>query len=595
MPAPSSPVLDVFISYARSNRPVAQKLADALEAQQLRVWWDSDLSAGSEFAEVIEDRLRDARVVLVLWSADSVRSAFVRDESSRAMRSNKLMPLRIEAVDLPLGFGQLHTLDLLDWEGDTDSPAFQKVVSEIRLRGAGQAPDGPVVPRATGHASSRSRWMVIGAVVVVIALGFGGKKYWDMQEAAAQQRVIAAQAEAARKADAARTEADRHFRLGLDQQYANVPQLEAALNEYLSALESRPGHGRARYYLGHVYAQTGKTADALDAFRQALTQTEAALDRPQRADAEKQIAALSRATDEATPIARAPTADVPPPKLPPPDLPSLGASGRPPKPAAVPGPSAVQPPPPATVTAAAGTAPFKTPQRIEPIASRVATLAPLVEAMFDDNKDNRITATTSLVVDPEALSDALPLAIAKALTVLAGPKPLSAAASSGVVNTLVLLQSALPGSFQMQREGIAALVEAAQPLGDYTRQQAAKVSALLAQAPARKPVAYLQIANEAQRPIAQALADRLAAFGYDAPGIELVGERAPQRPEIRVQGKSDRFYARWINRTLIELAGGQPVIRTLRNARPRTDTFEIWLPGNLCAPGGRVVANCGPG
>ncbi|CAN5878301.1 hypothetical protein BH11PSE8_BH11PSE8_20160 [soil metagenome] len=596
---PPGALLDVFISYARSNRPVAQELADALEAQQLRVWWDSDLSAGSEFAEVIEDRLRDARVVLVLWSADSVRSAFVRDESSRALRSNKLMPLRIEDVELPLGFGQLHTLDLLDWHGDADSPAFQKVVSEIRLRGTNQATDGPAIPRAGGRATTRPRWAVAGTVVVLLlALGIGGRKYWDVQKADAQQRELAAQAESARKLDAARAEADRHFRLGLDQQYANVPQLEAALNEYLSALESRPGHGRARYYLGHVYAQTGKTVDALDAFRQALNQTEAPLDRSQRADAEKQIVSLSRVSDEATPIARAATADsaasAPPPS---------GATSRPADkvtPVAEPAANPRPPSPSVAVTAAAGTtamaaATFKTPQRIEPVASRVATLMPLIDAMFDNDKDNRITATTTLVVDPESLSDALPLAIAKALGVLAGPKPLSPAASSGVVNTLVLLQSALPGSFQMQREGVEALIEAAQPLGDYTRQQAAKVSALLAQAPARRPVAYLQIANEAQRPIALALAERFRVFGYDAPGIELVGERAPQRTELRVQGKSDRFYARWINRTLTELAGSQPVIRTLRNARPKTDTFEIWLPASLCAPGGRMVVNCGPG
>ena len=76
---------DVFISYARANRPTAEQLAAALAAQSIGVWWDRELLAGSEFAEAIEAQLQSARVVLALWSADSVRSAFVRIDALRAV------------------------------------------------------------------------------------------------------------------------------------------------------------------------------------------------------------------------------------------------------------------------------------------------------------------------------------------------------------------------------------------------------------------------------------------------------------------------------------------------------------------------------
>ena len=97
---------DVFVSYARENREAAQRLADALTDGRLRVWWDRDLVAGSEFATVIETQLNSSTVVLGLWSADSVRSGFVRDECGHALRAGKLLPVRIEEVDLPLEIGR---------------------------------------------------------------------------------------------------------------------------------------------------------------------------------------------------------------------------------------------------------------------------------------------------------------------------------------------------------------------------------------------------------------------------------------------------------------------------------------------------------
>jgi hypothetical protein len=234
------------------------------------------------------------------------------------------------------------------------------------------------------------------------------------------------------------------------------------------------------------------------------------------------------------------------------------------------------------------------PPRIEPPQAGVALLAKSVEGLFDANKETRITATTSLVLDPLALSDAVPIAVAKALQVAsAGTAGMNAGASSGVVNTLVLLQSALPGTLQVNRVAIEQLVAAALPLGDYTAKQAGKVGELLAAAVVRRPLAYIQIANEAQRPIAEALALKMRSFGYEAPAIELVGDRAPEVTQLRVQGKSDRSYARWVKKVLAEAINAQPAVSALRNAKPGVDTYEIWLGRQLCAPGGRVLASCG--
>ena len=537
---------DVFVSYARKNRPLAEQLAAALSASGLQVWWDSDLWAGAEFATVIEAKLQGAAVVIVLWSRDSVRSSFVRDESSRALRNGKLLPVRIEDVELPLGFGQLHTLDLFDWDGDTEDESFQRLLREVRQRQQ-QAPVLAAPTYLHRRWPRRSTLTTAAALALVLA----GTATWYLRDQ--QQGEAAAQAEQQRRIDTDKSEADRHFRAVLDQQYASVPQLEKALNDYLSALERRPAHARAHYYLGHVYAQTGKLVDALDSFKRALAATDAPLDRSQRIDAEKKVLSLARVEGEATPITRLAIA-----------IPSDN---------------------PETAT--------KQPPRIDPPEARVALLAQAVEDLFDQNRERRINTTTSLVLDPQALSDAVPLAVMKALQVLkSGPTGLDASASAGVVNTLVLLKSALPGTLQVNRAEIDRLLLAVGPLGDYTIKQADKVSDLLKQANTRKPVAFIQIANEAQRPIAEALAIKMRSFGYDAPAIELVGERAPETTQVRVQGKSDRSYARWVTKVVGEAVNAQPAISGLHNAKPRTDTYEIWFGRSLCAPDGLSIAKC---
>lgn len=563
MPVSETPAaaIDVFISYAHEDRSLARQLAGALEAGQVSVWWDRDLAAGTEFAREIESRLRHARVVMGLWSAHSVQSAFVRDECSRALRAGKLVPVRIEDVELPLGFGQSHTLDLLDWDGDADDEGFRQLLQEVRQR-KGLTPLPLPGPRGIGWLRLRRKpWLAAAALISAGLLGYGGWSAWEKaQQVETNRRNI--------------SEADRHFRAGLEYQFAREPELVSALNEYLSALELRPKHARAQYYLAHVYVQNGRPEDALRAFQHALAQTEAPLDASLRAEAGKQIAALSPAPNEAKAVARA---------------------SRPAAPAAVltPMPKVAES---AGVQAAGPLA--KVPPRLAPSSEKLAAIAERVDDMFDPDKDKRVTATTGLIVDPIALSDAVPLALDKALQALHSTSPaLTTANSSGIVNTLVLLRSAPPGTLAVQRAPIETLLVATEALGDTTRAQADKLRVLLQQTAARRPVVYLQIANEAQRPMAQALAQRFREFSYDVPGLELVGNRAPDNTEVRVQGKSERGYARWVARVVGQIAnqshgGKAPVLGTLRNARPATDTYEVWLGRTLCAPGNELAPGC---
>jgi hypothetical protein len=57
---------DIFISYARPDRDVAERLASALEARGWSVWWDRRLHGRQAFDRIVEEAIETARAVIVL-------------------------------------------------------------------------------------------------------------------------------------------------------------------------------------------------------------------------------------------------------------------------------------------------------------------------------------------------------------------------------------------------------------------------------------------------------------------------------------------------------------------------------------------------
>lgn len=113
---------------------MAKKLSVALERYGWSVWWDSHIRVGEHFDDVIEEALRDAKCVIVLWSKKSVNSQYVRDEATYALNREKLIPVTIEDVDPPFRFTGLQTAQLRGWDGSDTFPEFLKIVDEIRSK-----------------------------------------------------------------------------------------------------------------------------------------------------------------------------------------------------------------------------------------------------------------------------------------------------------------------------------------------------------------------------------------------------------------------------------------------------------------------------
>jgi adenylate cyclase len=86
---------DLFVSYARCDEQTAARVGQCLCDAGYQVWRDDQLPAHRAYAEVIEERLKGAKAVIVLWSAEAARSQWVRAEADAARiaaTSNAIQP-----------------------------------------------------------------------------------------------------------------------------------------------------------------------------------------------------------------------------------------------------------------------------------------------------------------------------------------------------------------------------------------------------------------------------------------------------------------------------------------------------------------------
>jgi adenylate cyclase len=122
---------DVFISYARSTAAEADAVAGALRALGYSVWRDDELPSHRAYSDVIEEQLQSAKAVVVIWSAEAVKSQWVRSEADRARADDKLVQLLVDGSRLPMPFDQVHCTDLIGWTGDLDAHHWRKVVASV--------------------------------------------------------------------------------------------------------------------------------------------------------------------------------------------------------------------------------------------------------------------------------------------------------------------------------------------------------------------------------------------------------------------------------------------------------------------------------
>ena len=164
----------VFLSYDRDDADHARQVAQALEKAGHSVWWDLHVRGGAQFSKAIEEALGKADVVVVLWSANAVESAWVRDEASVGRDTGRLVPVTIDGTQAPLGFRQFHTLNL---SGPDGAQQLESLLDAVESTGTGDtAVPAKAAPKRvrTNFLLGRKRnpWLIFGLLALVIGLLF---------------------------------------------------------------------------------------------------------------------------------------------------------------------------------------------------------------------------------------------------------------------------------------------------------------------------------------------------------------------------------------------------------------------------------------
>lgn len=159
---------DVFVSYKAEDRARVLPLVSALQSEGFVVWWDTQIAGGGHWREEIQGHLDAAKCVIVVWTKRSIGhdGNFVRDEASRAQRRGVYLPIRLDPVEPPLGFGEIQAISLKGWHGDGLDPRFLALADVVR-----RCITGEHVARVSTH---QGKTGVSRRMVVASGLGISG-------------------------------------------------------------------------------------------------------------------------------------------------------------------------------------------------------------------------------------------------------------------------------------------------------------------------------------------------------------------------------------------------------------------------------------
>ena len=154
-PTPPVSPADVYISYHRDDAGRVRQLVEALRANGLSVSLDTELlRGGDDWREVTQQAVDGAKCVIVVWSEASVGTQveFVRHEAMRAKQRGALVPVLLDEVDPPPGFGEMRSLDLVGWKGNDHDLRVAGLCAAVRtmVAGADGPPDGDSLKRPVG-------------------------------------------------------------------------------------------------------------------------------------------------------------------------------------------------------------------------------------------------------------------------------------------------------------------------------------------------------------------------------------------------------------------------------------------------------------
>ena len=126
---------DVFLSHSSKDKKTVRELAERLQADGVRVWFDEwIIKPGDAIGIKINEGLRDSRVLVLAISANASESDWVTFEHQAILfndpinKTRRFIPLKLDDSEVPFTLRQFASID---WR-DRDETQYERLLSVVR-------------------------------------------------------------------------------------------------------------------------------------------------------------------------------------------------------------------------------------------------------------------------------------------------------------------------------------------------------------------------------------------------------------------------------------------------------------------------------
>ena len=136
----------VFLSYARFDSELGERIVAGLRALDVECWWDRDMP-GVDWPREIERQIDAMSALVVIWTAASKDSKYVRAEAIPAFDREKLINIMFGVKEPPLPFNLYNGFQLDGWSGREPHDGWTRLVRtlETKLVKTGEVKQGQLV------------------------------------------------------------------------------------------------------------------------------------------------------------------------------------------------------------------------------------------------------------------------------------------------------------------------------------------------------------------------------------------------------------------------------------------------------------------
>ncbi|MDX2266271.1 MAG: toll/interleukin-1 receptor domain-containing protein [Hyphomicrobiales bacterium] len=122
---------DIFLSYSRADKEKAEAVMNVFASCGWTVWWDDEIATAQRWKDVLEQKIRDAKCVVVCWSENANKSQWVQQEAALARELNKYVPVSFDGKAPPGEFAELQATNLRNWYGGLRWPGLRLVTEAV--------------------------------------------------------------------------------------------------------------------------------------------------------------------------------------------------------------------------------------------------------------------------------------------------------------------------------------------------------------------------------------------------------------------------------------------------------------------------------